>query len=72
MASTIGIDVGGTYTDVVLITDNQIEKSGKVPTKADNLLDTILNAFDTLQLVDKTVLKEITVSTTLVTNAILQ
>lgn len=72
MGSIIGIDVGGTFTDAVLITGTKVVKTGKIPTQADNLLDTILNALDYLGLSEIDSLEQITVSTTLITNAILQ
>lgn len=72
MQNKIGIDVGGTFTDAVLITGQKVEASGKVPTRGNNLLATILSALDTLNIPSKLNVEEITVSTTLVTNAILQ
>ncbi len=68
----VGIDVGGTYTDAVFIHDNHIERTAKVPTQSDNLVETLMEAFDKLAIPDEQALNQITVSTTLVTNAILQ
>ncbi len=72
MRNIIGIDVGGTFTDAVLISGAQVIKKGKIPTEQDNLLITILNALDFLYLSDLKTIDQITVSTTLITNAILQ
>ena len=71
MSYQVGIDVGGTFTDGVLIRDQYLIKKTKVPTQADNLLETLLNAFEHLD-VYKHPVDQITVSTTLVTNAILE
>lgn len=68
----IGIDVGGTYTDAVLICDQKVAQKGKIPTIQEDLLSTILNALDYLDLANLKDLEYLTVSTTLVTNAILQ
>ncbi|WP_372503629.1 hydantoinase/oxoprolinase family protein [Acididesulfobacillus acetoxydans] len=68
----VGIDVGGTFTDAVLINQEEIENKTKVPTDQDNLLHTLLSALDRLGLDGGNPVDEITVSTTLVTNAILQ
>ncbi|HWQ42986.1 MAG TPA: hydantoinase/oxoprolinase family protein [Desulfosporosinus sp.] len=72
MPNRVGIDVGGTYTDAVFIHNGCIEYTAKVPTRSANLVETILAAFDTLKIPDEQVINQITVSTTLVTNAILQ
>lgn len=72
MGAKLGIDVGGTFTDAVLITDNKLAAKTKVPTHRDDLLSTILSAVDSLGISFKVPLDEVIVSTTLVTNAILQ
>ncbi len=72
MAGRVGIDVGGTFTDAVLMQGNQIEDKAKVPTEHLDLLQTIINAIDALRVSGKHPVEQITVSTTLVTNAILQ
>lgn len=72
MGNKIGIDVGGTFTDVVSICENEIIIKGKIPTKVDDILGTILNALDYLDIANTKCVEHITVSTTLVTNAILQ
>lgn len=71
MAYQVGIDVGGTFTDGVLIHENRLINKTKVPTQQDNLLDTLLHALDHLGVFNQPV-EQITVSTTLVTNAILE
>ena len=72
MPKRVGIDVGGTYTDAVFIHNNQIEHIAKVPTRSENLVETLLDAFDALKIPNEQEIEQITVSTTLVTNAILQ
>lgn len=72
MSSIIGIDVGGTFTDAVEICDSKIVCQTKIPTDREDLLHTIITALDALNINGKESLKHITVSTTLVTNAILQ
>lgn len=71
MKTQVGIDVGGTFTDAVLMGGNRVISQSKVPTQPDNLLDTLLNALENLGSFQKSV-QRITVSTTLITNAILQ
>lgn len=72
MKKRIGIDIGGTFTDAVLLANLRIERAVKVPTHSEDLLQTILNALDTLKVENTFEVEQITVSTTLVTNAILQ
>ncbi|SHH82212.1 hydantoinase/oxoprolinase family protein [Desulfosporosinus lacus] len=72
MFNRVGIDVGGTYTDAVYFHHGRIQQTAKVPTQSDNLVETLMNAFDTLKISDEQEINQITVSTTLVTNAVLQ
>jgi len=72
MGNKIGIDVGGTFTDVVLINQDHVLKKGKIPTNQDDLLSTVLSALDDIRLSEIDFIEHITVSTTLITNAILQ
>ena len=66
----LGVDVGGTYTDAVLLEKNQIRASAKAPS-GKNLLGSILEAIDkVLQGVDPSRLKRIVFSTTMITNLI--
>lgn len=67
----LGIDVGGTFTDAVLIDQGQLKAYTKVPTRPDHLLEGILEAVDQLQLREQT-LERVALSTTVVTNAIVQ
>ena len=69
----LGIDVGGTHTDAVLVDRFTIRKKAKVPTNEKNLLASLLAV--TTELVDGDIigrLKRIVLSTTLSTNAIVQ
>ncbi|MDA3915939.1 MAG: hydantoinase/oxoprolinase family protein [Deltaproteobacteria bacterium] len=69
----IGIDVGGTHTDAVVLSRNGIEKKLKVSTDSANLFDTILSAFtQLLDSIDPDDIKRVVISTTLTTNAIVQ
>ncbi len=66
----IGLDVGGTYTDAVLLEKGQVRAWTKVPTRED-LMTSLLEAFDNIMsgvhadLIDRVVL-----STTMITNLI--
>jgi len=67
----LGIDVGGTFTDGVLIKDNYVVKACKLPTYNNALLASILETLDKLlENVTNDELKRIVVSTTLMTNLI--
>ncbi len=72
MTDRVGIDVGGTFTDAVLMKGNHIFNKAKVPTNSEDLLQTIMSALDNLSVSEEMPVEKITVSTTLVTNAILQ
>ncbi len=67
----IGLDVGGTHTDVVLIGQDCILRQVKVPTDPQNLLDSVWTGLET---VTKDVrpqdIRRAVLSTTLTTNAI--
>lgn len=69
----IGLDVGGTHTDIVLVGKEGLINQAKVPTEKDNLFDTIITGF---QLVTRGIrteeIERIVLSTTLTTNAILE
>lgn len=69
----LGIDVGGTHTDAVLLENFQVKKKSKVVTNKDNILESLLNATTEL-LRDEAPgkLKRIVLSTTVSTNAIVQ
>lgn len=67
----IGIDVGGTTTDAVLVDANQVVKTAYVPTDHDNLLNCLLGALDELVVnVDTRKIERVVLSTTLITNMI--
>jgi len=69
----IGIDVGGTNTDAVLLSINGIEKKIKVPTNPLDLFNTVLSCFiRLLDNIDPKKIQRIVISTTLTTNAIVQ
>ncbi len=69
----IGIDVGGTHTDAVLLGDRGIEKKIKESTDSKDLFHTILSCFKRLlDGVDPQQIQRIVLSTTLTTNAIVQ
>ena len=69
----IGIDVGGTHTDAVLLSRNGIEKKVKVSTDSEDLFNTILSGFTKLlNGVEPNDIKRVVISTTLTTNAIVQ
>lgn len=69
----LGIDVGGTYTDAVLVEGHLVVGSAKSPTTHGGLLSGILGALDgVLQKAGSSPITRIVLSTTLVTNAIVE
>ncbi len=69
----IGLDVGGTHTDAVLLSSNSIVKKVKVPTDSADLFHTVLSGFTKLlDGANPEEIKRIVISTTLTTNAIVQ
>jgi N-methylhydantoinase A/oxoprolinase/acetone carboxylase beta subunit len=69
----LGIDVGGTHTDAVLIEDFKIIRKAKVLTDADNLLQSLLKVTEELLIDgDPGKLGRVVLSTTISTNAIVQ
>ena len=69
----IGLDVGGTHTDAVLVGKEGIVSSAKVVTDHDDLLNSALSAFrEILGNADAKRIEAITLSTTLTTNALLE
>ncbi|MBF0231934.1 MAG: hydantoinase/oxoprolinase family protein [Desulfamplus sp.] len=69
----IGLDVGGTHTDAVLLSENGLERDIKVPTDTSNLFNTVLSGFDLLlDGIDSAKIKRIVISTTLTTNSVVQ
>lgn len=67
----IGLDVGGTHTDVVLLGKDCILRQVKVPTDPSNLLDSVWKGLEevTLDIAPESI-HRIVLSTTLTTNAI--
>ncbi len=69
----IGLDVGGTHTDVVLLNTQGLIKEIKVTTDHADLFNTVLRGLDHItQGIDPHRIKRIVLSTTLTTNAIVQ
>ncbi|MCX7816293.1 MAG: hydantoinase/oxoprolinase family protein [Syntrophales bacterium] len=69
----IGIDVGGTHTDAVIVHNGNVLSKVKVPTDSDSLITSLLSATEKILAdVETTSLKRIVFSTTLCTNAIIQ
>ncbi len=68
----LGLDVGGTQTDTVIISDGEVVYENKTPTEG-NLLETLRTAIGkTVATVDPGRLKRMVFSTTMATNAIVQ
>ena len=69
----IGLDVGGTHTDVVLLGNEGLLKEIKVPTDPSNLFDSVLAGIEAVIAgVDPRSINRVVLSTTLTTNAIVQ
>ena len=69
----VGLDVGGTNIDAVIIKDQEIINKVKTPLYDTDLLDVILATLDELlQDVDRRKIKRINLSTTVCTNAIVK
>jgi len=69
----IGIDVGGTHTDGVLLSGKKTFKSIKIPTEKDNLYKSVISALDELiKDVNPADIKRTVLSTTLTTNTVVQ
>ena len=67
----IGIDVGGTTTDAVLIRNGEVYSTAKVPTEPGNLLKSLLDALDEdQQRYPPEQLERVVFSTTVITNLI--
>jgi N-methylhydantoinase A/oxoprolinase/acetone carboxylase beta subunit len=71
MKMLVGIDVGGTTTDAVLVDGGQVAKTAYVPTDHDNLPGCLLGALDELvRGVETSKIERVVLSTTLITNMI--
>ena len=69
----IGLDVGGTHTDVVLLNDAGLLREAKVTTDASDLFRSVLKGLDAVtEGVDAAAIRRIVLSTTLTTNAVIQ
>ena len=69
----IGLDVGGTHTDVVLIGEVGLENHVKVPTDSNDLFNSVLAGINAITAdIDPKEISRIVLSTTLTTNAIVQ
>jgi len=69
----IGLDVGGTHTDVVLLDKRGLQKEIKVPTDAADLFNSVLSGLEAItEDIDLTAIDRIVLSTTLTTNAVVQ
>jgi N-methylhydantoinase A/oxoprolinase/acetone carboxylase beta subunit len=68
----IGLDVGGTHTDVVLLDAQGLLKDVKVPTAAEDLFHTVLKGIEAVTAgIDAVHIQRVVLSTTLTTNAVL-
>jgi len=69
----IGLDVGGTHADVVLLGNEGLIREVKVPTDPANLFDTVLTGLDKItEGINPSDIHRAVLSTTLTTNAIIQ
>ncbi|MEA3471429.1 MAG: hydantoinase/oxoprolinase N-terminal domain-containing protein, partial [Thermodesulfobacteriota bacterium] len=69
----LGIDVGGTHTDAVLLDQYEVKKKAKVLTNSENLLDSLLEVTEEILSKDGPgILDRVVLSTTMSTNAIVQ
>jgi N-methylhydantoinase A/oxoprolinase/acetone carboxylase beta subunit len=69
----VGLDVGGTRTDVVVLRGNEIVSKVKLLTEHDDLLQTVcFGLLEAIQGVERQRIRRVVVSTTLATNAIVQ
>ncbi len=69
----IGLDVGGTHADVVLLGKKGLIREVKVPTDAENLFDTVLTGLDQITKgINPSDIHRMVLSTTLTTNAVIQ
>jgi len=69
----IGLDVGGTHADAVLISQNGLEREVKVPTDETDLFQTVLSGLDEVTRgVDPVNIRRVVLSTTLAANIVVQ
>jgi len=69
----IGLDVGGTHTDVILLDGRQLVREVKIATDADNLFQTLLAGLsEIIEGIDPKSIQRAVLSTTLATNLVAQ
>jgi N-methylhydantoinase A len=69
----LGLDVGGTHTDVVVINGKEVARKAKILTTQDNLLESVLfGMLEATAGIDPKLIQRVVVSTTLATNAIVE
>lgn len=69
----IGLDVGGTHTDIVLLEGGKVLAKAKVPTNHKDLMGTVITGIDQiLQEKGTGKVRRVVLSTTLTTNAVVQ
>jgi N-methylhydantoinase A/oxoprolinase/acetone carboxylase beta subunit len=69
----IGLDAGGTHTDVILLGQEGPVNKAKVPTDPDDLFQTIIDGLKTvIEGIDPAAIRRMVLSTTLATNMVVQ
>ncbi len=69
----IGLDVGGTHTDVILLDGRQLIRKAKVATNSENLFETLLTGLGAvIEGIDPASIQRAVLSTTLATNLVAQ
>ena len=69
----LGIDVGGTFTDAVIVKGGKVLAQAKAPTDRQDLLSGVLTTLDAvLTGIDPAKLSRVALSTTIVTNAVVE
>ena len=69
----LGVDVGGTHTDAVVLEMNKVVAKAKVLTNSENLLFSITSALEqVLEKIPASQIRRINLSTTLSTNALVE
>ena len=69
----IGLDVGGTHTDVVLLDNQGLRQEVKVPTDPTDLFNSVLSGLTAItEDIDPAAVDRLVLSTTLTTNAVIQ